>query len=189
VKGQPWANNYIDGYCGIRVLNDGFDNEFDPSLDTFVPTDLSSCSNIADNPIFTTLQDKLIGILSIVATRRAKYLAVSQLTVDYMDTTGRLNTLEGELKSGQLISMIMELGQFGLNIDSSTTGDASTLIESTFIPPQRPDIAEFKTANDFQTRFKQYIENYNDKATYSLACVLDGNCPVNYKDQVIPGNK
>ena len=173
MKGQPWANNYIDGYCGIRILNDGFDNEFDPSLDSFVPTDLSSCSNIADNPIFTTLQDKLIGIFNIVATRRAKYLAVSQLTSDYMDTTGRLNTLEGELKSGQLISMIMELGQFGLNIDSSTTGD-TTLTESTFIPPLRPDGSEFKTANDFQTRFSQYIENYNDRATCSLSSVFDG---------------
>lgn len=189
VKSQPWANNYKDGYCGIRVLNDGFDNEFDPAIDSFTPKDLSTCSNIADNPIFTTLQDKLIGILQVVSTRRAKYLAVSQLTSDYLDTTGRLNSLEGELKSGQLISMIMELGQFGLSIDSEIYNDSSKMIESTYVPPQRPLSSEFDTATDFQTRYSQYVYNYNDRASYSLACVLDGFCPVNFAEQVTSGNK
>lgn len=46
---------------------------------------------------------------------------------------------------------------------------------------------DFDTAPDYQTRYSQYINNYNDRATYSLACVLDGVCPVNFKDQVTPG--
>lgn len=60
MKAQPWKFNYIDGYCGIRKLNDDLE-ELDPNLAKFIPTDRSTCSNIVDNPIFTALEDKLIG--------------------------------------------------------------------------------------------------------------------------------
>jgi hypothetical protein len=177
VKSQPWANNYQDGVCGIRDFTDGFDT-LDPDLDSFTPADHSNCSNIADNPIFTTVQDKLIGILRIVTTRRAKFIAISELTLDYMDTTGRLESIEGELTSGRLISLITDLGQFGF--------DAGEMIQSTFFPPGR--VAEFDTAWDYQIRYSQYVVNYNDRASYSIACVLDGVCPVNFRDQITKGN-
>eukprot|EP00981_Chlorochromonas_danica_P011120 scaffold3756_cov180-Ochromonas_danica.AAC.12 len=175
VLAQDWSANYQDGYCGIRKLNDNY-AEDDPDLATFEPTDRSTCSNIADNPVHTTLADKLIGVLRVVLTRRAKYLAVSQLTGDYMDTNGYLSSFEGELESGNLISLLTEKGQFGLT--------AGSQINSTFRPPQR---AEFETAWDYRIRFSQYIRNYNDRASYSLACVLDGVCPVNFADQLTSG--
>jgi hypothetical protein len=112
----------------------------------------------------------------VVTTRRAKFIALSELTEDYLDTTGALSSFEGELESGDLISLIVEMGQFGFSSGSS--------IRSTFTPPVR---AEFKTASDYKTRFRQYIKNVNDRATYSLACVLDGSCPVNFRDQLTVG--
>jgi hypothetical protein len=47
--------------------------------------------------------------------------------------------------------------------------------------------SEFKQAADWDRRFHQYYENYNDRAYYSLACVLDGDCPVNFRDQLTVG--
>ena len=177
VKAQPWASSYRDGYCGIRVLDDNMDLT-DPNLNTMEVQDRSTCSNIRDNPPHESMEDKLIGAQNIVQTRRAKFMAVSELTLDLMDTTGALNSFEGELDSGDLISMIIEMGQFGFG--------AGAEVKSTFRPPIR---SEFNTAADYKTRFYQYINHYNDRATYSLACVLDGTCPVNFKDQLTKGNK
>lgn len=176
VEAQAWSNNYRDGYCGIRKLNDDFDIN-DPNLATFVPEERDTCSNIADNPVHATFQDKLIGLTQVITTRRAKFVAISRLTPDYLDTTGWLNTFEGELESGDLISMIVEMGQFGF-----TPG---TEIQSTFAAPVR---SEFQTAVDFRIRFSQYVRNVNDRASYSLACVLDNICPVNFRDQLTAGN-
>jgi hypothetical protein len=178
VKAQPWASNYRDGYCGIRQLDDNHD-VLDPSL--YDPTtgiafdsgDRSDCSNIADNPVHVSDQDKLIGVQKVITSRRAKYMAISELTPDFMDTTGNLFSFEGELDSGDLISMIIEMGQFGFG-----AGDE---VKSTFAKPVRSD---FETAIDYQYRFRQYIRNFNDRALYSLGCVLDGMCKVDYKSQL-----
>lgn len=51
------------------------------------PTNRSDCSNIADNPVHETLPDKLIGTKTVVETRLAKYVAVSLLTRDLLDTS------------------------------------------------------------------------------------------------------
>jgi len=176
VEAQAWSSNYRDGYCGIRKLNDDFDIN-DPNLADFEPVARNTCSNIADNPVHDTLQDKLIGLTKVITTRRAKFIALSALTPDYLDTTGWLQSFEGELESGDLISMIVEMGQFGF-----TPG---TEIKSTFTAPVR---SEFETAIDFRIRYSQFIRNVNDRATYSLACVLDGVCPVNFRDQLTDGH-
>eukprot|EP01034_Spumella_vulgaris_P021395 gene21395-27425_t len=175
VEAQAWSNNYQDGYCGIRKLNDDFAVD-DPNLAEFTPVDRSTCSNIADNPVHESMQDKLIGVMHVIVTRRAKFVAVSQLTYDFLDTCGWLSAFEGEMETGDLISLIMESGQLGFG--------AGELIQSTFAPPVRSD---YETAIDYNTRFSQYIRNHNDRASYSLACVLDGICPVNFKAQLTSG--
>jgi hypothetical protein len=48
--------------------------------------------------------------------------------------------------------------------------------------------SEFSTAKDWARRFHQYERQYNDRALYSLACVLDGDCPVDFKSQITVGN-
>ena len=173
VKAQPWANNYMDGLCGIRKLDDDHD-VLDPELETFVPNSRKTCSNIADNPTHPTLQDKLIGAMRILTQRRAKYIALSELTADYLDTTGVLTSIEGEFEAGNLISMITNLGQFGFGPGSK--------LSSTFMGPKRTN---FSTAIDYKYRFRQYMLDYNDRAEYALACVVDGICQNNYANHLI----
>jgi hypothetical protein len=101
VKAQPWSNDYRDGYCGLTLLNNNMD-VMDPDLASFVPGDKSTCSNIADNPVHDALPDKLIGVQQVKFRRRTKFIALSALTPDYMDTSGFLNVYEGELSSGSV---------------------------------------------------------------------------------------
>jgi hypothetical protein len=176
VTSQPWASNYRDGFCGIRQLDEDHDR-YDPELDTFKPQSRNNCSNIADNPTHPTVQDKLIGQQKVITQRRSKMMAVSELSDDFMDTTGYLNAFEGELDNGDLISMIIEMGQFGFGPGEKVRSTASIPVRS-----------EYETANNYRTRFRQYITNVNDRALYSLACVIDGVCPVNYRDQLTVGN-
>jgi hypothetical protein len=170
VKAQPWASNYRDGYCGIRLLNDNYETD-DPSLTEFTPQNRASCSNIADNPVHVSLQDKLIGVQRVIMTRRAKFLAMSSLTEDLMDTTGTLcyyfgeltiewflivchivpagilTSFEGEFSTPggeaiDLLSMLTDMGQFGLSPGNN--------INSTFRPPVR---SEYDTADDYAYRY------------------------------------
>jgi len=181
VRAQPWSSNYRDGYCGVRRLDSDMEMT-DPDLDFFTPQPRDACgesiSNIADNPIHATVPDKLIGEEEIRLKRRTKFMAISQLTEDYMDTTGFLKSFEGELSTGYLVSMDSEQGQFGLG--------SGEKLATTFAAPVQSD--EYKTAVDYKVRFKQFIDNNNDRASYSLACVIDGVCPVNYKDQITDGH-
>jgi hypothetical protein len=172
VRAQPWNSSYQDGLCGLSKFNDDID-PLDPNLVDYVDPGKANCSNVADNPIHPTVPDKLIGIQKVVTRRRAKFVAASSLTADFMDTSGVLNSFEGELQSGTLISLMNDMADFGL-----TPGDS---IRSTF---QGPVLSSFETAKDYKIRFRQFIRQYNDRAYYSLACVIDGVCPVNYKDEV-----
>jgi len=111
--------------------------------------------------------------------RRAKYVAISRLTDDYLDTTGIITSFEGELEDEEfLISLIAQSGQFHWS-----TGDQ---LGSTYIPQVH---SEFEMAPDWNRRFHQYEEDYNDRSWYSLACVLGGDCPVNFADQLTDGNQ
>lgn len=176
VKAQPWASSYRDGYCGIRELKD-FLEELSPDLATFVPNDLGNCSNIADNPVHNSLQDKLLGVQRVVMQRRAKYVAISELSDDYLDTTGIQNSFEGELSSGHLTTMIASMGQFGFGPGNQIRSTDPKVVRS-----------GYETAYDYRSRFRQYIVNKNDRAQYSLACVVDGVCPNNFKDHLTFGN-
>jgi hypothetical protein len=175
VRAQPWASSYRDGYCGIRDLDDGIDIN-DPILEEFIPSSRGSCSNIADNKPHPSLEDKLISIQRVVLKRRSKYVAISELTDDFLDTTGRLKSFEGELSTGNLITMMTDNGQFEFS-----SGERS---QSTFQSPRR---SEYETADDYKYRFRQYIYNFNDRAQYALACVIDKVCPVNFAEQLTVG--
>ena len=68
------------------------------------------CSNIRDNALHETPPDLLIGEEVVVERRRAKYVAISRLTDDFMGTAGVLTAFEGELEDGQ--AMIALLSQY-----------------------------------------------------------------------------
>ena len=183
VKAQPWYANYKDGLCGTHKAN-----EDKQSLDPSLPgresiTDRGDCSNISDNPIHPTSPDKLIGSNHIVEQRRAKFVAVSRLTDDYLDTSGILTSYEGELEDGMDLITLINLGRGSANPFGWTSGQD---LSSTFHPQRHSP--HFGQAEDWDTRLHQYEENFNDKALYSTACVNDGQCPVNFKDQVALGH-
>jgi hypothetical protein len=162
----------------VRKVDENLDED-DPNLAKFKAEYRGTCSNIADNPIHPALQDKLIGVQKVAFRRRSKFIALSSLTGDYLDTSGFLNVYEGEFDTGNLVSMISEMGQFGFKVDTNT--DDEIKFKSTYPAPVR---SEYETAVDFSYRFRQYMQNYNDRATYALACAIDGICPVDFKTQV-----
>jgi hypothetical protein len=176
VKAQPWASNYRDGYCGIRKLDDSTDIN-DPILASFTPSSRNDCSNIADNVPHITLQDKLIAAQRVVLSRRSKFVAISELTGDFFDTTGTLQSFEGELSSGNLITLIADNGQFDFGPGESM-GSTSTA----------PKKSEYEVSDDYKFRFRQFIFNRNDRAQYALACVIDKVCPVNFTSQLTVGH-
>lgn len=173
VKAQPWSKNYMDGSCGIRKLDNDM-HVLDPDLKEREIGGRSTCSNVVDNAVHPTPPDKLIGSDIIVEQRRAKFVAISKLTDDYLDTSGVIKSFEGEMENASdLITLVSGMSGFGW--------DSGDEIGSAY---QQQVFTEFDTVHDWETRFHQYETNYNDRAMYSLACMLDGSCPVNFKDQV-----
>ena len=123
VKGQPWKVNYEEGVCGKRKINDDMQH-YDPNLPFREEPNRGNCSNIVDNPIHPTLPDKRIGPQTVTERRRAKYIAISRLADDYLDTSGIVKVLEGELSDGADLSSLVG-NPFGwhtddIDIDSST---------------------------------------------------------------------
>jgi hypothetical protein len=160
---------------------------FDPNLLERNMTARGECSNVADNPVHGTKGDKLIGSDRVVESRRAKFIDISPLTDDYLDTTGVLTTLEGELDAGaDLISLVKQAESphsFGW-----TASDKDQKQEPTRTYSPRVHSEHFHQSNDWQTRFHQYEEQYNDRARYSIACQIDGHCPVDFKSQITKGH-
>jgi hypothetical protein len=75
-----------------------------------------------------------------------------------------------------MVSLIAQYAQFDW--------DSGSRMRSTFAPPVFDP--GFTMAQDWATRFAQYDMNHNDRAFYTPGCVLDGSCPVNFRDQM-PG--
>ena len=93
VRAQPWSANYEDGACGVRDFDDDYDRD-DPDIPYRPMRDRGNCSNIADNPLHPAVGDELVGVETVVETRRAKYVAISALSRDLLDTTGALHAFE-----------------------------------------------------------------------------------------------
>lgn len=104
IQGQTWADNFDDGACG-RMKVDLDMQTYDPELPNREKPDRRHCSNLVDNPIHETEPDKRIGEATVLEQRRAKYVSISRLTDDYLDTNGMLTTFEGELE-GDLLSIV-----------------------------------------------------------------------------------
>jgi hypothetical protein len=180
VRAQPWERNYVDGSCGIRTNDEDYDLN-DPEIPNRAQVDRGNCSNIEDNPMHPTMPDELVGELLIVETRRAKYVAVSTLTPDLLDTTAQLDAFEGELEDMDMDSLIQSYGQFDWSIHGNGHPRSSTYSE----PLEAPDDFNFKPRLESEARFHQYQTHYNDRAFYSLSCVIDGTCPVNFANQLV----
>jgi hypothetical protein len=180
VKSQPWGFNYIDGTCGRRNLTEGL-VRLDKEIVNRENPDRAECSNIVDNPTHQTIPDQMIGEEVVVETRRAKYVSVSALTNDFLDTSGAIKVYEGELDDElDLISLLNDYGQF----DFDAVKDEAS-IGSTYLPQH---FSEFKMAQDWNDRYWQYHDNYNDRAWDSPSCVNDGECPVDFREGIGMGS-
>ena len=139
VKAQTWKENYENGTCGKRKINDDLEL-YDPNLPFREVPDRGNCSNIVDNPIHPTLPDKRIGPQTVIERRRSKYIAISRLTDDYLDTTGHVHAVEGELEGLDLLTLVREdqspriLDIFGFRPDDNDD------IGSTFQPQKHDNL-------------------------------------------------
>jgi hypothetical protein len=186
-------------------LDDDLD-QGDPLLERGFPNTTADgrrgCTGIMDNPLHGTPADLLVGKLAVVETRRAKYVAVSQLTDDFLDTSGLLRSFEGELEDERdMVSLLTSFGnQFGWAPAAGAKVGGSTFhppVDSSAPAPPAPGAggssagaaAAFEMAPDHATRLHQYERSYGDRAEFTLACVLDGTCGVNFADQVQNDNQ
>jgi hypothetical protein len=182
VKAQPWGFNYIDGECGRRDFTQGM-SRLDADLPYRDLTPRQKCSNIVDNAIHSTPPDMLIGVPVIVERRRAKYVAVSKLTDDYLDTSGITHSFEGELEGQSDLTSLMDAargGMFGSSQSQFQWGPGEE-IKTTFTDQVHDN--EFKMEESWDDRFYQYQDNFNDRAFDSPSCINDGECPVNFEEQ------
>jgi hypothetical protein len=69
--------------------------------------------NIADNPVHGTGPDQLIAPSKVVFTRRAKYVVLTRLAENYLETTKYNNLYEGEAINRSLNTILDDFGQFG----------------------------------------------------------------------------
>ena len=169
VHAQSWKENYEAGTCAIRSTHDNI-QAFDPNLSNYEVKDRPQCSNIVDNPIHPTPPDRLTGRPQVIEKRRTKYIIISELTPDFLDTTGILSKFEGELEDGADLSYIVNHAKGIFDWDSD--GSIRATDDSQVHHPN------FHTSKDYDNLFRQSFKSY-----YSLNCVIDGNCPVNFKDQ------
>ena len=206
----PWIEKNIVGQ-GVQVIDSRFKNPNSTENNAWqaasVPTVKSQSwssnfmdANIADNPIHSTLPDKLIGPPQIVEQRKSKYVAISLLTPDFLQTSGVLTVVEGY--GDQLLADIIkddnmfnleatvdpihyprmffpDTCQGGIEDDEWEDCNAPTeqLQEST-APGQVWGLSEpfnFKTEYDWSWRYHQYRWNLNDLH----------DAPVNYVDQLV----
>ena len=183
VKGQTWKANYEEGTCGMKNSNIDDDMQrYDPDLPNRKDVDRSHCSNIVDNPIHRTVPDKRIGPQEVVERRRAKYVAVSRLTEDYLDTSGMVHIVEGELEgSANLLSLVRGYKEksngdsFGWTATKtkSVATEEDSIIGTTYQPPVRDEV-HFAQTRDWEAQHRQYEKSFNDKSLYSTAHVYDG---------------
>ena len=176
VKGQTWKANYEDGTCGKRRVDDD-KHHFDPSLPFRMEPDRGNCSNIVDNPIHPTLPDKRVGPQQTTMQRRAKYVAISRLTDDYLDTSGIVNVYEGGLEKGaDLLSLVRQF----IATDNAFGWDTDHEIRTVYQSPVKDNY--FHQERNRDRIFHQYETQLNDASQYSPSCVYDGNCPTNFSN-------
>jgi hypothetical protein len=142
--------------------------------------------NIADNPSHPTVPDLLIGPKVIVQKRRTKYVALSRLTDDYLNTTGSdIVVLEGEAVNGDSLLAALagsERGpaagaRFGWDAATAGAGRSSTDTPDVHARDAQPEGAGWlndpgrplgalllDTQEDWQDRLWQFNSSWNDRA-------------------------
>ena len=156
--------------------------------------------NIADNALHGTEPDQLIAPSKVVFTRRAKYVVITRLSENYLETTNYNNIFEGEAIDRSLNSILDDFGQFGWdsgNVSGGTTEHhqiwATDIDQKKATSRNRsfPEVLELQRyidagapvddkplfdaeEPDWLDRFWQFDEQYGDRRS----------SPVNFVDQI-----
>lgn len=82
-----------------------------------------------DNAVHPTRQDQLTGPLHVVERRRAKYVAISELSDDYLSTAGLVREVEGDFEGREALLNYFAFAEqlFGLTDASDSTTNAQDL--------------------------------------------------------------
>jgi hypothetical protein len=119
-----------------------------------------------------------MGPQDVVERRRAKYIAVSRLTDDYLDTSGIVTTMEGELEGTDLLSLVLEYDNEHSDIFKwlakeliDDDDDSDGAISSTFQPQLHDPLFAQSLNGDLEHH--EYEMQYNDRSRYSPATVFD----------------
>jgi hypothetical protein len=177
---QSVLDRHLDRYTfrnmtgqGQLLVTSRFQDPFKPEYSLWRPSSVPAVraqpwaenyreKNIVDNPIHPTAADLLIGPNAVVEERRTKYVVVSRLTRDFLNTTGVLRVIEGGAEGGDfLLAILSEYGRFGWGTGAEGNNNASTY---------QPDIYGrvrpfgFDTEPDWEDRHWQFIDTPNDRA-------------------------
>jgi hypothetical protein len=103
---------------------------------------------------------------------------MSRLTPDLLDSSGVLRTFEGGLEGSESMLSLLGLMTAEGNLLQPFVFSAGEELGSTY----RPVVdSEFHTDAEYSRRAHQFEARYNDRATYSAACLIDGTCPLDFR--------
>lgn len=104
-----------------------------------------------DNAVHATRPDSLTGPLHVVERRRAKYIAISRLTSDYLGTEGLLREIEGDFEGREALMNYFEFAEqlFGLSDEDFQVDVAASDASS---PPGAQPFRAFLSSSMLQDR-------------------------------------
>ncbi|RLN63736.1 hypothetical protein BBP00_00003910 [Phytophthora kernoviae] len=109
-----------------------------------------------DNAVHATGTDRLIGPLHVVERRRAKYVAISALTDDYLSTRGMLREVEGDFEGREALINFFAFSEdlFGLvdSADGAELGDDIKPFREFLSPAMLNDRASYWNGRHWEGR-------------------------------------
>ncbi|OWZ14616.1 Carbohydrate-binding protein [Phytophthora megakarya] len=107
-----------------------------------------------DNAVHATGPDRLIGPLHVVEQRRAKYVAISALTDDYLNTQGLLREVEGDFEGRAALLNFFAFSEdlFDLTDLTTVTGDEIKPFREFLSPAMLQDRASYWNGRHWEGR-------------------------------------
>ncbi|KAG7377910.1 hypothetical protein PHYPSEUDO_010849 [Phytophthora pseudosyringae] len=109
-----------------------------------------------DNAVHATGPDRLTGPLHVVERRRAKYVAISALTDDYLSTRGLLREVEGDFEGREALLNFFAFSEdlFGLadSADAAVLGDEIKPFREFLSPAMLRDRASYWNGRHWEGR-------------------------------------
>lgn len=109
-----------------------------------------------DNAVHPTRPDQLTGPLHVVERRRAKYVAISELSADYLSTAGLVREIEGDFEGREALLSYFAFAEqlFGLTdaTETVTDGQSATAFREFLSPAALNERASFWNGRNWEGR-------------------------------------